>query len=151
MPCLIYRQTLKMISLVKLFLCPDKGHLKEVGGYSGRNVGLQLTTIKMRTTVEKITPTSYLIQTIQIRHAGHCWRIKDILINNVFLWTPTHGHTNAGRPTKIYLNISTLYRFQMLSRRPGVINVSNRCSKTIDSLSIRMALALNNPQRLICL
>ena len=25
------------------------------------------------------------------RHAGHCWRGRDELISDVFLWTPTHG------------------------------------------------------------
>ena len=30
------------------------------------------------------------IQVRRTRHAGHCWRIKDELIGNVLLWTPSH-------------------------------------------------------------
>ena len=31
-------------------------------------------------------------------HAGHCWRSKDKLINDVLLWTPSHGREKAGQP-----------------------------------------------------
>ena len=37
-----------------------------------------------------------LSKTIQIKpttHAGHCWRSKDKLISDVFLWIFTHGCT----------------------------------------------------------
>ena len=37
-------------------------HLRKAGGYSGRNVVLQLTAIKMRTTVRKITPKIFQIK-----------------------------------------------------------------------------------------
>ena len=37
------------------------------------------------------------------RHAGHCWRSRDELISDVLLWTPTHGHTKAGRPARTYI------------------------------------------------
>ena len=36
----------------------NKGHLKKAGGYSGRNVVLQITITKMRTTVWKMTHKS---------------------------------------------------------------------------------------------
>ena len=45
--------------------------------------------------------TSLLSKTIKVRrkrHAGHYWRSKDIL-----LWTPTHGRSSVGRPTRTYL------------------------------------------------
>ena len=36
--------------------------------------------------------TSYLTNHPRwTRHTRHCWRSKDKLISNVFLWTPTHG------------------------------------------------------------
>ena len=55
-PCLINSQTLKRISQVESFLSPDKqGTPEEAGGYSVRNVLLQLTTIKMRTAVQNAT------------------------------------------------------------------------------------------------
>ena len=34
------------------------------------------------------------MKTIKVRrskHAEHCWRSKDELINNILLWTPSHG------------------------------------------------------------
>ena len=37
------------------------------------------------------------------RHAGHCRRSRDELIRDVLLWTPTHGHANAGRPARTYI------------------------------------------------
>ena len=45
------------------------------------------------------------MKTIQVRwnkHAGHCWRSKDELISNVFLWTPSHGWAKVGRPARTY-------------------------------------------------
>ena len=47
-----------------------------------------------------------ITKTIQIRwtrHAGHCWRSRDELINDVLLWTPTHGQAKGGRPAQTYL------------------------------------------------
>ena len=40
----------------------------------------------------------------QIRHTGHCWRIKDELISDVLLWTPIHERASFGRPAKTYLH-----------------------------------------------
>ena len=32
-----------------------------------------------------------ITKTIQVRRTRHCWRIRDELINDVLLWTPTYG------------------------------------------------------------
>ena len=37
-----------------------------------------------------------ITKTIQVRHAGHCWRSRDELISDVLLWTPTYGQAKAG-------------------------------------------------------
>ena len=40
-----------------------------------------------------------IMKTIKIRrtrHARHCWRSRDELINDVLLWTPSHGRAKAG-------------------------------------------------------
>ena len=42
-------------------------------------------------------------QTIQVRHAGHCWRNKDKLISDIISWTPVHGCTSVGQPARTYL------------------------------------------------
>ena len=47
-----------------------------------------------------ITKTRHVRRT---RHAGHCWRSKDKLINDVLLWTPTYGQAKAGRPARTYI------------------------------------------------
>ena len=43
------------------------------------------------------------IQVRRARHAGHCWKSKDELVNDVLLWTPTHGQAKAGRPARTYI------------------------------------------------
>ena len=48
-----------------------------------------------------------IFKTIQInrtRHAGHSWRNKDKIINDVLLWTPSHERISVGRPTWTYLH-----------------------------------------------
>ena len=47
-----------------------------------------------------------IMKTIQVRwtrHAGDCWRSRDELISDVFLWTPTYGQAKAGRPARTYI------------------------------------------------
>ena len=47
-----------------------------------------------------------IMKTIQVRrtrNAGHCWRSRDELISDVFLWTPTHGRAKAGSPARTYI------------------------------------------------
>ena len=34
------------------------------------------------------------------RYAGHCWRIKDELISDVLLWTPSRGRGSVGWPPR---------------------------------------------------
>ena len=47
-------------------------------------------------------------QTIRVRQAMYFWRSKNKLISDVFLWTPTHGHTRFGWPAKTYINHLTV-------------------------------------------
>ena len=50
-----------------------------------------------------LPPITKTIQVRRTRHAGHCWRIRDELINDVLLWTPTYGRAKAGRPAGTYI------------------------------------------------
>ena len=43
------------------------------------------------------------IKARQTRHAGHCWRSKDELINDVLQWTPSHRRAKAGRRARTYI------------------------------------------------
>ena len=45
-----------------------------------------------------LPPITKTIQVRRTRHAGHCWRSRDVL-----LWTPTHGRAKAGRPARTYI------------------------------------------------
>ena len=44
-----------------------------------------------------------ITKTIQVRHAGHVWRSRDELINDVLQWNPSHGRAKAGRPARTYI------------------------------------------------
>ena len=50
-----------------------------------------------------LPPIVKTIQARRTRHAGHCWRSKDELISDVFLWTPAYGRAKAGRPARTYI------------------------------------------------
>ena len=51
----------------------------------------------------QLPPITKTIQVRRTRHPGHCWRSKDELISDVFLWTPAYGQAKAGRPARTYI------------------------------------------------
>ena len=61
-------------------------------------------TIHETTAEWPLTSDLKTIQVRQTRHTGHCWRNKDELISDVFLWIPTYGRTSVGPPTKTCLH-----------------------------------------------
>ena len=48
-------------------------------------------------------PITKTIKIRRIRHARHCWRSRDELISDIYLWTPSHGQAKAGRPARTYV------------------------------------------------
>ena len=50
-----------------------------------------------------LRPITKTIQVRRTRHAGHCWRSRDELINDVLQWTPSHGQAKAWRPARTYI------------------------------------------------
>ena len=48
-------------------------------------------------------PITKTIKVKRTRHAGHCWRNRDVLISDILIWTPSHGREKAGRPTRTYI------------------------------------------------
>ena len=50
-----------------------------------------------------LPPITKTIQVRRTRHAGHCWRSKDEIISDVFLWAPAYGRAKAGRPARTYI------------------------------------------------
>ena len=47
-----------------------------------------------------LPPITKTIQARRTRHAGHCWRSKDVFTSDVLLWTSTYGQAKAGRPAR---------------------------------------------------
>ena len=50
-----------------------------------------------------LPPITKTIQVRRTRHAGHCWRSRDVLIRDLLLWTPSYGRGKAGRPARTYI------------------------------------------------
>ena len=44
---------------------------------------------------------SITIQVRRTRHTGHCWRSKNKLISELFLWTPSHWRASVGRRVEL--------------------------------------------------
>ena len=44
-----------------------------------------------------------IIKVRRTRHAAHCWKSRDELISDVFLWTPSHGRAKTGQPARTYI------------------------------------------------
>ena len=77
-------------------------------------------------------------KTIQVRrttHAGHCWRCRDKLINDVPQWTPTYGRAKAGRPARTY--IQQLCEDMGCSHRRWMIGRSGESGSGISVLMAR--------------
>ena len=51
-----------------------------------------------------LAPLTKTIQVRRTRHAGHCWRIKDLLISDVLLWASAYGQANVGRSARTYIH-----------------------------------------------
>ena len=49
---------------------------------------------------DHLPPITKTIQIRRTRHAGHCWRSRDEIISDVFLWTPSHDRAKAGWPAR---------------------------------------------------
>ena len=50
-----------------------------------------------------LPPITKTIQVRRNRHARSCWRSRDELINDVFLWTPSQDRVKVGRPAWTYI------------------------------------------------
>ena len=48
-------------------------------------------------------PITETIKVRRTRHAGHCWKSRDVLISDVLLWTPSHSRAKVGRPARTYI------------------------------------------------
>ena len=78
-----------------------------------------------------LPPITTTIQVRRTRHAGHCWRSREALINDVLLWTPTYGQARAGRPARTY--IQQLYEDTEYSPEelPEVMKDREKCRERV--------------------
>ena len=63
---------------------------------------LVLAATPHMTPTVRTCPLSRKLFIRRTRHAGHCWRSRDV-IRDVLLWIPTHGRAKAGRPARTYI------------------------------------------------
>ena len=71
------------------------------------------------------SPIPKTIQVRRTRHAGHCWRIKDKLISDILLWTPSHGRVKVRRPIRTYLQQFCTDTGCSMEDLPGVMDNSD--------------------------
>ena len=79
-------------------------------------------------------------KTIKIRrtrHARHCWRSRDELVSDVFLWTPSQGRAKAGRPAQTY--IQQLYAYTGWSREDLPKTTIGRGGERVSEISVLVA------------
>ena len=69
-----------------------------------------------------LPPITKTIQVRRTRHAGHCWRSGDELINDILQWTSSHGRAKAGRPARTYIQQLGADRGCRLEDLPGAMD-----------------------------
>ena len=76
------------------------------GNYTRRLQAILNKSRRQHTTKQQLyghlSPITKTIKVRWTRHAGHYWRIKDVLISDILWWTPSHGRAKAGRPAITY-------------------------------------------------
>ena len=70
-------------------------------------------------------PISKTIKIRRTRHGGICWRNKDKLLSDVFLWIPLYGRTRIGRPRSTYLQQHCMDTGCSLEDLPGAMDDRN--------------------------
>ena len=107
-----------------------------------------------------LPPITKTIQVRRSRRAGHCWRSKDEFISDVLLWTPAYGRAKAGRPAQTYIQQLCEDTECSPEDLPEAMNDREKWRERVRDirasgtawwwLFIKMDLALNNSQWLIC-
>ena len=107
-----------------------------------------------------LPPIRKTIQVRWTRHAGHCRRSKNELISDILLWTPTFGPAKAGWPARTYIQQVCEDTGCSPEDLPKAMNDREKWRERVGDIRasgttwwwwyIYIALALNNPWRLIC-
>ena len=110
------------------------------------------------------------IKVRRTRHEGHFWRSKDELINDILLWTLSHGRAKGGQPARTYIQQICANTGCNLENLPGAMDDRVRwqerdreiraaaadiciyssssswiCADSIDSLMFSLGIRPNHP------
>ena len=69
-----------------------------------------------------LPPITKTIKVRRTRHVGHSWRSNDELVNNILLWTPSHGWPQVGQPARTYTQQLYADTGSSLEDLPGVMD-----------------------------
>ena len=78
-----------------------------------------------------LPPISKTIQIRQRRQPVHCWKSKNEIRSNVFLWTPSHGCASVGWPTRTYLQQLGMDRGHSLEDLLEAMDDRDECQERI--------------------
>ena len=53
---------------------------------------------------ENLPKVSTVVKETRLRFYGHCWRIKDEIIEQLLMWQPPYGNRSRGRPAMTYVD-----------------------------------------------
>ena len=77
------------------------------GNYARMQRAVLNKSLRQHPTIQELyghlQPITKTIQVRPTRHAGPCWRNKDKLTSDVFLWTPSNGQVKVGWPARTYI------------------------------------------------
>ena len=83
-----------------------------------------------------------ITKTIQVRpttHAQHCWRSGHELINDILLWTSSHGRAKAGRPAWTYIKHLCADTGYSLEDLPGAMDDRGSWRERVREIRARSA------------
>ena len=108
------KRSLFLAAVVSLLLygcttwTPTKRMEKNLGSYYTRMLPAVLNKSRRQHPTKQLLyghlpPITKTIKVRRTRHIGHCWRSKDELISDIFLWTLSHGRAKVGLPARTYI------------------------------------------------
>ena len=81
-----------------------------------------------------LPPVAKAIKVRRTRHAVHCWRSKDKHINDILLWTSSHGRAKAGQPARTYIQQLCANTRYSLEDLPRVMDDRNGCQERVKEI-----------------
>ena len=99
------------------------------------NKSLQQQTPTRHQLYGHLPPITRTMQVTQTRHAGHCWRINDVLISDVLLWTPHMAEQK--QDDQLEYTYSSYVRVRDVAQKQWTIGISGERGSEISELAAR--------------